>query len=142
ALRIAGLTATPYRLGGGPVCGPDYILTDVAFEARVADLIRDGYLCRLVSKAGIARADLTGVHVRNGEYVSGELERAVNTRDVVRAACDEIVTLCADRRAWLVFCAGVAHARAVESALRDRGISVATVLGDTPATERDAHIAA
>ena len=36
-LRIAGLTATPYRLGGGPVCGPDYILNEVCYEARVGD---------------------------------------------------------------------------------------------------------
>lgn len=142
ALRVCGLTATPYRLGGGPVCGPDYILTDVCFDAGVGDLIRDGYLCRLVSKAGAARADLSGVHVRNGEYVGGELERAVNIASVIEAACDEIVMLCADRRAWLVFCAGVEHARNVADALAARGIVCAVVLGDTPTAERDASIAA
>jgi len=141
-LRIVGLTATPYRLGGGPVCGPDYILNDVAYEARVGDLIRDGYLCRLVGKAGAARADLSGVHVRNGEYVGGELERAVNVRNVIDAACDEIVNLCADRRAWIVFCAGVAHAQNVSGALCLRGIKADVVTGDTPARTRDERIAA
>lgn len=141
-LRIAGLTATPYRLGGGPVCGPDYILNDVAYEARVGDLIRDGYLCRLVSKAGAARADLSSVSVRNGEYVGGQLERACNIEHVVSAACDEIVTLCADRRAWIVFCAGVAHAEHVTEALRERGIACALVDGKTASGEREARIAA
>lgn len=142
ALRIAGLTATPYRLGGGPVCGPDYILNDVCYEARVGDLIRDGYLSRLVSKAGTARADLSGVHIRNGEYVSGELERACNESGVVEAACNEIVSLCADRRAWIVFCAGIDHADHVARELAARGITCAVVTGKTPAAERAERIAA
>lgn len=141
-LRIAGLTATPYRLGGGPVCGPDYILNEIAYEARVGDLIRDGYLTRLVSKAGIARADLTGVQVRQGEYARGQLEQACNVAEVVEAACDEIVSLCADRRAWIVFCAGVDHAEAVADALTRRGIACAVVTGETATGERDARIEA
>lgn len=141
ALRVVGLTATPYRLGGGPVCAPEYIFNEVCYEARVGDLIRDGYLCRLVSKAGIARADLSGVHIRNGEYVGGELERAVNVRSVIDAACDEIVKLCADRKAWLVFCAGVEHAQNVSGALCLRGIAADVVTGDTPARVRDERIA-
>lgn len=141
-LRIAGLTATPYRLGGGPVCGDDYILNEIAYEANVGDLIRDGYLSRLVSKAGAARADLSDVRMRNGEYIAGQLENAVNTDAIVQAACDEIVTLCANRRAWILFCAGVKHAEHVCDALRDRGIAAATVDGATASGERAARIEA
>lgn len=141
-LRIAGLTATPYRLGGGPVCGPDYILNEVAYEAGVGDLIRDGYLSKLTSRAGVARADLSNVHMRNGEYLGGELERACNVAEVVDAACDEIVTLCADRKAWIVFCAGVKHADAVNVALAARGIACAQVDGKTPAGVRGERIEA
>ncbi len=136
ALRIVGLTATPYRMAGGPVCAPEHILTEVAFEAGVGELIREGYLCQLRSKASATRASLDGVHVRNGEYVAGELERAVNVSAVVEAACDEIVALCATRRAWIVFCAGIAHAEAVTRALRARGIACAQVDGTTPGAER------
>lgn len=141
-LRIAGMTATPYRLGGGPVCGPDYILNEIAFEAGVGDLIRDGYLSRLVSKAGVSRADLSHVSVRNGEYVGRELERASDKDEIVQAACDEIVSLCADRRAWIVFCAGVAHAEHVCDALKARGIAAATVDGTTSSGERVERIEA
>lgn len=140
-LCIVGLTATPYRLGGGPVCGPDYILNEVCYEARVGDLIRDGYLSRLTSKAGTARPDLSRVHIRGGEYVGRELERAVNVEDVVESACDEIVARCADRGAWIVFCAGVAHAEHVTAALKARGVAVAQVDGKTSAAERTARIA-
>lgn len=140
-VRFAGLTATPYRLAGGPVCGPLNILTEITYEARVGDLIRDGYLTRLVSKAGIARADLSDVHTRNGEYIAGELERAVDTDAIVEAACDEIVALCADRKAWIVFCAGVKHAEHVRAALTARGITCAAVDGTKAKGERDAAIA-
>lgn len=141
ALRIVGLTATPYRLGAGMVCGPEYILNDVAYEARIGDLIRCGYLSRLVSKGGLARADLSTVHVRNGEYIASELQDACNVARVVEAACDEIVALCADRHAWVVFCAGVAHAERVSDALRRRGIACAVVEGEMSATRRDEAIA-
>lgn len=141
-LRVIGLTATPYRLGAGMVCGPEYILNDVAYEARIADLIRDGYLSPLVSKGGLARADLSGVHVRNGEYVASELQDACNVSAVVESACDEIVTLCGARRAWVVFCAGVQHAEKVCAALQRRGVAAAVVEGDMPASARDSAIAA
>lgn len=141
-LRVIGLTATAYRLGAGPVCGPDYILNDVAYEAGIGDLIRDGYLSPLVSKGGLARADTSAVPVRNNEYVARALEAACNVDAVVEAACDEIVTLCGDRRAWVVFCAGVAHAGHVARALEARGVAVAVVEGDMPTTQREAAIAA
>lgn len=135
-LRVVGFTATPYRLGTGPVCGPDYILNRVCYRANVRELIDAGYLCRLVSKGGIARADLTDVHVRGGEYVASELEAAVNRADLVSAAVDEIVRYCADRRAWILFCASVAHATAVSAALEARGIEAPVVEGNTSSHER------
>lgn len=139
-LRVCGLTATPYRLGGGPVCDPEHILHRVVYDANVGDLIREGFLCRLVSKSGATRADISGVHIRQGEYIARELEAAVDTDDVVEAACDEIVSLCHDRRAWIVFCAGVQHAKHVTEALTSRGVACAMVDGKTPARDRDARI--
>ena len=141
-VRIAGLTATPYRLGGGPVCGPDYVLNEVSYEARVADLIRDGYLCRPVSKAGIARIDTSALHVRGGEYVEAELNAASNVPALVEAACDEIVAYGGNRRAWIVFAAGREHAQSVATALQRRGIACACITDATPGAERDASIEA
>jgi DNA repair protein RadD len=135
-LRVVGFTATPYRLGAGPVCGPDYILNRICYRANVRELIDAGYLCRLVSKGGIARADLSEVHVRGGEYVASELEEAVNRADLVSAAVDEIVRYCADRRAWILFCASVKHATAVSAALEARGIEAPVVEGNTSSYER------
>ena len=51
-VRTIGLTATPFRLKSGMICGPDNILNAVCYEIGVKELIRDGYLCPLVTKAG------------------------------------------------------------------------------------------
>ncbi|MBA8886099.1 DNA repair protein RadD [Dokdonella fugitiva] len=139
-VRIAGLTATPYRLGGGPVCGPDYVLNEVAYEARVGDLIREGFLCRPVSKAGMSRIDLSQMHKRNGDYIESELDAASSKHELVEAACDEIVAYGANRRAWIVFAAGSKHAALVTDALRRRGIACACITDKTPAGEREASI--
>ena len=142
-LRVIGLTATPYRLQGAavPVCGPDNVLQDMAYEARIGDLIADGFLSKLVSKAGRARADLSGVHTRGGEYIEAELARAVDRDELVEAACDEMCALAADRRAWIVFAVTVAHAEHVCAALKARGIVSAIVHGETPKPERARIIA-
>lgn len=140
-LRVIGFTATPYRLGHGMVVGPGAILNGISYEADVRALIEDGYLCRLVSKGGIAQASLDGVNVRQGEYVARELEAAVDRHDVVEAAMDEVLRLAADRHAWLVFCAGVSHAGHVSEALARRGVEAPVIHAETPAAERDDIIA-
>lgn len=136
-LRVIGYTATPYRLGHGMVIGPDSLLNGIGYEADLAQLIADGYLCRLVSKGGRARADLSGVHVRNGEFIARELEAAVDQDDIVERAVDEIIELCHDRRAWLLFCAGVAHAQHVSEALARRSVEAPVIHAGTSTAERD-----
>jgi DNA repair protein RadD len=59
-LRIVGFTATPFRMGCGPICHRDHILNEVVYEANVGDLIAQGFLCRLRSKVGDVQPDLDG----------------------------------------------------------------------------------
>lgn len=140
-LRVVGLTATPYRLQGQavPVCGPNHVLTDVAYEARIGDLIADGYLSRLINKDGDVSPDLSHVHQRGGEYIEGELADAM--MPLVERTCDEIVVRASDRRAWIVFCVNVKHAEAVRDALIRRGVTAGLVSGETPKGERARLIA-
>jgi DNA repair protein RadD len=46
----------------------------VCFEIGVKELIVGGYLSPLITKAGIAKADMAGLHVRGGEFVAEEIE--------------------------------------------------------------------
>ncbi|XZE55945.1 DEAD/DEAH box helicase [Planctomycetaceae bacterium SH139] len=141
-VRVIGLTATPFRLDSGMICSPDHFLNSICYEIGIKELIRDGYLCPLVSKAGINRADFSGVHMRAGEFVSEEVEQLAGDDALVSAACAEIVDLTADRRAVLIFATSVAHGRQVVETLRDNhSIECGFVTGQTPADGRDALLA-
>jgi DNA repair protein RadD len=123
------------------VCGPDHIFTDIAYEARILDLINDGYLCRITSKGGSTRADLAGVKMSGGEYVEKDLAERVDRKELVEAACDEMVVHAAGRHSWIVFAVSVAHAERVAAALNVRGVLAEVVHGGTPSAERDRLIA-
>jgi DNA repair protein RadD len=142
-LKVIGFTATPYRLDSGMLHeGKGALFTDIAFNVSVRQLIDDGYLCPLVSKAAETRLDVSGVASRGGEFIPGQLQAAVDLPEITEAAIDEVVRLGADRRSWLAFCAGVEHATHVAEAIRAREFSAATIFGDTPKPERDRTIAA
>ena len=137
-VRVVGFTATPYRLGKGMVVGDDKILNHICYEAKVADLIRDGYLSPLITKGSLKGADFSSVHIRKGEYVPSEVDDIINTDDVVNAAVAEIVALGADRRAWILFCNSIAHAEHVAQVLQDsHGIEAPVVHSKIPKGRRD-----
>lgn len=136
--RICGFTATPYRLDSGRLDGGDDRLFDqTVYSYDIGQGVDDGYLSPLISRATGAVIDVSQVKRAGGEFVAGALEAAADREALTAAACDEIIVKGADRRAWLVFCAGVAHAEHVRDAMRARGIHAETVTGDTPKAERD-----
>jgi DNA repair protein RadD len=137
-LRVAGLTATPYRLDSGHLCeGEGHIFDSVVYEYSIAQGIRDRFLSPLRSKATKTLIDVTGVGKRGGDFIAEQLEAVASEIDVVNGACDEIVKYAGTRRSWLAFCVGVGHAQLVRDALRARGVNAEMVLGETPADERD-----
>lgn len=141
-LRVAGFTATPYRLDSGRLDeGEGKIFDDIVFEYGIADGIRDGWLAPLSSKATNTSIDVSKVKIRGGEFVADALEAAADDDAIVEAAVDEIIARGHDRRSCLIFCCGVRHACHVAEILRARGVVVATVTADTPADERAATIA-
>jgi DNA repair protein RadD len=104
-------------------------------------LIRDGFLCPLVSKAGKAKADTTSLHVRAGEFVADEVETLMDQEALVRSACAEIVERTASRNACLIFSSGVQHGQHIVEVLeRDHDIECGFVCGETPTAERDATL--
>ena len=140
-LRVVGFTATPFRLKTGPICTPDGFLNHVCFEVGVRELIVQGYLCPLVSKAGINKADFSGLHVRAGEFVADEVENLMDDDRLVEAACGETVAHTADRRAVLVFASGIKHGQHIVRVLREKhGIECGFITGESPTAERDATL--
>ena len=143
ALKVIGLTATPFRTGSGMLHeGKDALFTDIAYEAPVRDLIDAGYLSPLVSKQPATRLDVSKVGTRAGDFIARDLATAVDQEATTRAAVTEIIDYGKDRKSWLAFCSGVDHARHVAEEFGRQGITCSKIFGDTPKDERDAIIAA
>jgi DNA repair protein RadD len=137
-VRTIGLTATPFRLKSGMICGEENILNHVCYEVGVKELIRDGYLCRLITKAGMQKADTNDLHVRAGEFVAGEVEDLMDQDGLVIAACAEIVGLTHDRHSCLLFASGVKHGQHIAKVMQEiSGRECGFVHGDMPTKERD-----
>lgn len=137
-LRVAGFTATAYRLDTGRLDdGDERLFHDVVYTYNLADGVRDGFLSPLIARGTDVEIDVRGVARRGGEFVPAELATAADKIDVVQGAADEMLRLGSDRKSWLAFCSGVDHAAHVRDALRERGLSAETVTGETPNGERD-----
>jgi len=143
ALKVIGLTATPFRLDSGMLHeGRSALFTDIAYEAPVRDLIDAGYLSPLVSKQPATRLDVSKVGTRAGDFIQRDLAAAVDQEAITRSAVTEIIEHGRERKSWLTFCSGVDHARHVAEEFSRQGITCRTIFGDTPKEERDAIIAA
>lgn len=142
-LRVIGMTATPYRLGQGLLTeGDDALFSDIIEPVTIEELLHKGYLARLQSKQTGMRFDLSGVHKRGGEFIEGELAKAIDTELGNREAVEEIIRRAGDRKSWLVFCSGVEHAEHIRDELRVQGVSAECLTGKTPKREREEMLAA
>lgn len=136
-LRVAGFSATPYRMDTGRLDqGSARLFDEVVYSYGVGRGIDDEWLSPLISKGMVTSIDVSGVARRGGEFVAGALEAAANQDDITQGAVEEMIAYGQGRRSWLVFCTGVKHAWAVREALRGAGIGAETITGDTPAAER------
>lgn len=141
ALRVIGLTATPYRLGHGLITDDQAIFDALLEPVGIAELVERGYLSVLRSKHTEATLSADGVRRRGGEYVERELQAAVDTESNNAAVVREIIERGQERSTWLIFCAGVQHARNIATLLTDSGIPTGCVVGDMPKAERDRVLA-
>lgn len=139
AMRLIGLTATPYRLGQGLLTqGENALFDDIIEPITVRELVDGGYLAPLKSKHTDSMIDTSKVKKRGGEFIAGQLEAAAD--EITQAAVAEIIKRAEDRRHWLLFCSGVAHSYHVRDELRSYGITAETITGSTPKGERQSII--
>jgi len=140
ALRTVGWTATPFRMGCGSICHADHILNEICYEAKIMELINDGYLCKLRSKVGRNQPELSGVK-RNcgGDYRLNSLVEATNKTEIIESAVAEAVHIirAEDRRATVFFCVDVDHCKRVSRELRKHGIYAPDLTRKTKRHDRD-----
>lgn len=152
-LKVIGLTATPYRLGFGSIvrqegdedAGIDAMFDHIVFDGSSVEFfnwfIHEGYLMPVVPKRTTFQLDTNGVKKRGGDFIASELQTAVNKAEANEAAIAEAMEAGADRKSWLIFCAGVEHAKDVAALLNEKGIPTAAVHSKTTDKERDQAIA-
>jgi DNA repair protein RadD len=141
-IGVVGFTATPFRLTSGSLVeGTGRVFDEIVYEVPVLDLVEKGWLCPLVTKGTKTVLEAGGVKVRAGEFVEHDLQNAVDTDDLVEAACDEIARYGEGRRCWLVFSTGVKHAYHISEALEGRGVRSAVIHAKTPNLERKQIVA-
>lgn len=130
--KIIGLTATPAR-GDGRGLGK--IFESLIEVASVTELTALGFLVPTRVYAP-SRPDLTGVHVRRGDYVEGELAERMNTAKLIGDIVEHWFKL-GKRRRTVIFAVDVAHSLHIRNEFRLAGVLAEHIEGSTPIEERD-----
>jgi DNA repair protein RadD len=137
ALRIIGLTASPYRLGHGMIHEGEDTLFDALIEpVTIEELIFGGYLAPLRSKLTDEQIDVSAVAKRGGEFIAGALEAAVDNQATTEAIVSETIRRAGHCRSMLFFCTGVDHAEHMAAELNRQGVQAACVTGKTAKSDR------
>lgn len=135
---MLGLTATPFRLDSGSLyLGDAAQFNGVCYDYSVVDAINDGYLSEIVPAPVETHLKTHGVKKRGGEFIAGELERAIDTDEQTRSCCEEIIQLGKDRKSWLIFAAGNQHATHIHEYLQSRGYKGHVLTQSTKKKNRD-----
>ncbi len=143
-LKVIGLSATCFRLGQGMLIEEGSLFTDICFDLTGIDafnrLIAEGFICPLIPKRTSIELDVSGVSLINGDYAKGELQNAVDKQEVTYAALKELCEQGHNRRSWLIFASGIAHAEHISEILQSFGVSCTAVHSKMPSEERDRRI--
>ena len=138
-LRVVGLSATPFRMTHGKIygTGDDVLFKEICYEYDIIDAIEQGYICPITNRPTETHLTTDGVHKRGGEFIAGELERAVNIDELTQRCVTEFLIHAETRNCVLIFCSGVAHSEAVRDVLRARGQTCESLTGNTLKSERE-----
>lgn len=139
-VRLAGLTATPYRVDGGFLVGEGKTFSHIAYEKPLREMVEEGHLTPL-SHVDVNKVDLSEVAIVRGDFdprqMSGAFEQcaARHASEIYGYAERNKVNSC------LIFTSSVAHAKIVKDCLEElTSDTVGIVHGETPAALRDETI--
>ncbi|MGP9801824.1 DEAD/DEAH box helicase [Rheinheimera sp. NSM] len=155
AVKILGLTATPYRLGTGWIYQSHYhgrvgsvehaSFARCIFELPLRPLVNKGYLAKPLLLDGLAaQYDFSTLQPANGlDYNEQQVDSILNkmgraTKLIVGQLCQLVV----NKQGVLIFAATVRHAKEVLSLLEAHGQSAALLTATTSNTARDQLITA
>lgn len=123
--KVLGVTATPDR---GDMRNLGEVFDSLAYEYKLTDAIREGYLCRILAQTIPLQLDISGVALSGGDYAVGELGTALDPYLSQIAA--EMQTHCKGRKT-VVFLPLIKTSQKFRDLLNAVGFSAAEVNGQS-----------
>ncbi len=130
--KLLGLTATPKRLDGRPLCPPYEVLIE---GPSIKSLIEQGYLADYELLGPPEKLNLKGVKTSMGDYNITDLIERVSGTNLTGNAVKEYKKYLSGKQA-IAFCINVEHSKSVAETFIEAGISAAHIDGSTPHKER------
>lgn len=144
-LKIVGMSATLYRMGMGMIT-QNGLFTDVVYDKTnlegFNELLAQGYMAPLIPLRTKTELDVSDVSVAKGEFVSTQLQGAVDKAEITFSALKELVHAGQNRKSWLIFASGIEHAEHIAEQLGAFGVDCAPVHSKRPDDYNDAAIRA
>jgi ATP-dependent helicase IRC3 len=129
---LLGVTATPQR---GDSTRLVDVFQEIVYYKTIKDLIKQGWLAKLVGYRITTNVDLTNVEVNDGDFIQSQLEDAVNNNHRNKLVVDTYMELCRSKKT-LVFAAGINHAKKLLEQFKKSGVFCDLIVGETPQQER------
>lgn len=129
---ILGVTATPQRSDSTRLID---VFQEIVYYKTIQDLIKQGWLTRLVGYRIKTETDLTEIEVNDGDFVQSQLQDTVNNPQRNASIVAAYQEICKERKT-LVFAAGVQHAKDLALSFTKNSVVTEIILGETPDEER------
>lgn len=129
---LVGITATPGRSDN---IGLEEIFDQISFHRDIRSMIQDRWLVDIEAHRVWTDTDISGVTVRQGDFVVGKLEEAVNTPARNELVVKKYLEL-GNGLPALAFTVDIQHSKDLAQAFMDHGIEAFALSGKTPPEER------
>ena len=123
--KVLGVTATPDR---GDMRNLGEVFDSLAYEYKLTDAIKDGYLCRIMAQTVPLKLDISAVGMSSGDYSVGELGTALDP--YLSQIADEMASRCAGRKT-VVFLPLIKTSQKFRDLLNAKGFRAAEVNGQS-----------
>ena len=123
--KVLGVTATPDR---GDMKDLGTYFESLAYEYKIVDAIKEGYLSKIQSLTIPLNLDLSGVATQNGDFKASDVSNALDP--YLEQIADEMIEHCKDRKT-VVFLPLVATSQKFRDILNSKGFKAAEVNGES-----------
>lgn len=123
--KVLGVTATPDR---GDMKNLGEVFDTLAYEYRITEAIKQGYLCKIKALTIPLKLDISQVGISAGDYKVGEIGTALDP--YLDQIADQMAEHCMNRKT-VVFLPLIATSQKFRDILNDRGFKAAEVNGES-----------